>query len=94
MAPVKETGRARQKGSAERVDDRRGRRSVAKEIGGRGGEPTMVDVDPWGAFFEDFWGEAAGSGSADRHEGERKAVKSPRTTATRPGRQGRSPRAS
>ncbi len=92
MAPVKETGRARQKGSAGRIDDRHGRRSVAEEIG-RGGEPARVAIDPWGAFFEDFWGEAAGSGSADRHEGGREAAKSSRTTATRPSRQGRSPRA-
>ena len=74
MAPVKETGRARQKGSAERVDDRRGRRSVAKEIG-RGGEPARVDVDPWGAFFEDFWGEVAESGSTDRRDGGREPAK-------------------
>src|SRR5215218_4394729 len=92
MAPAKETGRARRDGSTGRVEGRRGRRSVAKEIG-RGGEPTRVDVDPWGAFFEDFWGEAAQSGSADRPEGGREAAKSSRTMATRPGRKGRSPRA-
>jgi hypothetical protein len=87
MAPVKETGRARQKGSAERVDDRRRRRSVAKEIG-RGGEPARVDVDPWGAFFEDFWGEgeAAGSGSADRPDGGREPAKRTRAKSTKPGR--------
>jgi hypothetical protein len=76
MAPVKETDRARQKGSTERVDSRRGRRSVAQEIG-RGGEPSMVDIDPWGTFFEDFWEEAAEGGSADRHEGERKRPRAP-----------------
>ena len=94
MAPVKETGRARQKGSPERVDGGRGRRSVAKEIG-RGGEPARVDVDPWGAFFEDFWeeGEAAGSGSTDRPDGGQEPAKGTRTTATRAGRQDRSPRA-
>jgi hypothetical protein len=85
MAPVKETGRARQKGSAERVDDRRGRRSVAKEIG-RGGEPARVDVDPWGAFFEDFWGEAAGSGSTDRPDGGQEPAKGIRTKGTKLGR--------
>ena len=68
MAPVKETGRARRKGSTERVDSRRGRRSVAKEIG-RGGEPAGVDVDPWGAFFEHFWGEAAESGGSGSGHG-------------------------
>ena len=92
MAPAKETGRARQKGSTGRVEGRRGRRPVAKEIG-RGGEPTRVDIDPWGAFFEDFWGEAAQSGSADQPEGDREAAKSSRARATGPSRQGRSPRA-
>jgi hypothetical protein len=92
MAPAKETARARQKGSTGRADGRRGRRPVAKEIG-RGGEPPRVDIDPWGAFFEDFWGEAAQSGSADRPEGGREAARSSRTAATRPSRQGRSPRA-
>jgi hypothetical protein len=85
MAPVKETGRARQKGSAERVDDRRGRRSLAEEIG-RGGESARVDVDPWGAFFEDFWGEAAESGSADRPDGGREPAKGTRAKRTRLGR--------
>jgi hypothetical protein len=92
MAPAKETGPARRDGSTGRIAGGHGRHAVAKETG-RGGEPTRVDIDPWGAFFEDFWGEAAGSGSADRHDGEREAAKSSRTTATRPSRQGRSPRA-
>ncbi|HEX6013155.1 MAG TPA: hypothetical protein VFY87_15395 [Geminicoccaceae bacterium] len=92
MAAARETGRTRQKGSTGLVDGGHGRRTVAQEIG-RGGEPTRVDIDPWGAFFEDFWGEAAGSSSADRPEGGQKAAKSSRTTATRPSRQGRSPRA-
>ena len=87
MAPVKETGRARQKGSAERVDDRHGRRSVAKEIG-RGGEPARVVIDPWGAFFEEFWGEgeAAESGSADRRDGGREPAKGTRAKGTKLGR--------
>jgi hypothetical protein len=85
MAPVKETGRARQKGSAERVDDRRGRRSAAKEIGRRG-EPARVDVDPWGAFFEDFWGEATESGSTDRPDGGQEPAKGTRAKGTKLGR--------
>ena len=85
MAPVKETGRARQKRSAERVDDRRGRRSLAEEIG-RGGEPARVDVDPWGAFFEDFWGEAAEGGSTDRPDGGQKPAKGARAKGTKLGR--------
>jgi hypothetical protein len=87
MAPAKETGRARQKGSTGRVDSGHGRRTVAEEIG-RGGEPAMVEVDPWGAFFEDFWGEgeAAGSGSADRPDGGREPAKGIRTKGTKLGR--------
>jgi hypothetical protein len=93
MAPVKETGRARRKGSTRQVDGGRGRHSVAKEIG-RDGEPTRVDVDPWGAFFEDFWGEAAESGSTDRRDGGQEPAKGPRTTGTKPGGRRRSSRAS
>ena len=92
MAPAKETGRARRDGSTGQVDGGRGRRPVAKEIG-RGGEPARGDIDPRGALFEDFWGEAAESGSADRPGGERGAAKSSRATGPRPRRQGRSPRA-
>ena len=40
----------------------------AKETG-RGGERARADIDPWSAFFEDLWGEAAESGSADRSGG-------------------------
>jgi hypothetical protein len=80
MAPARETGRTRQKGSTRQVDAGRGRRTVAQEIG-RDGEPTRVDIDPWGAFFEDFWGEAAGSGSADRRDGGREPAKGTRAKA-------------
>ncbi len=85
MAPVKETGRARQKGGTGRVDDRRGRRSVANEIA-PGRDPNRVDVDPWGAFFEDFWGEAAESGSTDRPDGGREPAKGTRAKGTKLGR--------
>jgi hypothetical protein len=94
MAPAKETGRAQRRGSTGQVDDGgHGQRAVAKEIG-RDGEPTMADVDPWGAFFEDFWGQAAEGGSADRPEGGREPTKGTRTTGTKPSRRGSSPRAS
>jgi hypothetical protein len=93
MAPTKETDRARREGSAERAGSRRGRRSVAEEIG-RGGEPTMGDVDPWGAFFEHFWGEAAESGGADQRVGGREPAEGTRATGAKPGRRGSSRRAS
>jgi hypothetical protein len=85
MAPVKETGRARRKGGTGRADGGHGRRTVAPEIG-RGGEPTRVDIDPWGAFFEDFWGEAAESGSTDRPDGGQKPAKGTRAKGTKLGR--------
>jgi len=85
MAAARGTGRARQKGGSGRVDGGHGRRTVAKEIG-RGGEPTRVDVDPWGAFFEDFWGEAAEGGSADRPDGGREPAKGTRAKGTKLGR--------
>src|SRR3712207_7111770 len=68
MAAARETGRARRKGGTGRVDGGHGRRTVAKEIG-RGGEATRGDIDPWGAFFADFWGLAAQGGSGDRPDG-------------------------
>jgi hypothetical protein len=85
MAPARETGRTRQKGSTRQVDAGRGRRTVAQEIG-RGGEPTRVDIDPWGAFFEDFWGEAAESGSTDRPDGGREPAKGTRAKGIKLGR--------
>jgi hypothetical protein len=48
---------------------------------------TIVDIDPWGAFFERFWEQAAEGESADeRRGGERKPGKGPRTTGTKPDR--------
>jgi hypothetical protein len=54
----------------------------------------MVDVDLWGAFVENFWGQTAKDESVDRHDGGQKPVKGTRTTGTKPSRKGRSPRAS
>ena len=48
---------------------------------------AVVDLDLWGAFLGEFWGEGARGGSADeRPGGGRKAGKGPRATATKPGR--------
>jgi hypothetical protein len=92
MAPEKEGGRTRRKGNAKRGDNASVGRTVEKKAG-QGEEVTVVDVDPWGSFFEKFWGQAAGGESADRHDGGRKPAKGTRTTSMKPGRQGRSPRA-
>jgi hypothetical protein len=85
MAPAKETGRASSKGNTAQVDGGHGRRPVTKEIR-RDGEPTRVDVDPWGAFFENFWEQAADGGSADRPDGGREPAKRTRAKGTKPGR--------
>ena len=81
MASVKEGGRVRRKGSAGR-----GERVVEKDTR-QDRDVTIVDIDPWGAFFERFWEQAAEGESADeRRGGERKPGKGPRTTSTKPDR--------
>jgi hypothetical protein len=94
MAPGKEGGRARRKGSA--GESKRERTGCAVEKGTeQGRDVTVVDVDPSGAFFEKFWEQPAEAGADnDRHGGERNAGKGARRTGAKPGRQGRSPRAS
>ena len=93
MAPGKEGGRTRRKGSTGRSDSGRVEPTVEKEAGQVGGI-TMVDVDPWGSFFESFWEKAAEGESVDRHDGGRKSAKRTRTTGTKPGRKRSSSRAS
>jgi hypothetical protein len=92
MTPEKEGGRTRRKAGAER-DASGGGRHRAEKKAGQGGSVAMVDVDPWGSFFEMFWGPAEG-GSAGRHDGGREPAKGRRTAATKPGRRRRSPQAS
>jgi hypothetical protein len=77
MAPGKEGGRTRRKGNATRT--------IEKETG-PGGGVTVVDVDPWGSFFEKFWEQPVEGESVDRREGGRKPAKGTRTTRTKPGR--------
>jgi hypothetical protein len=91
MAPEKKGDRTRRKTSAGHGDKERVRRTVEKATG-QARDVTMVDIDPWG-FFEKFWERPAESESADRHDGGPKPTKVVRTPGTKPGRQGRSPRA-
>ena len=93
MAPEKEGGRTRRKTSTGRGDSERDGRTVEKAAG-QARDVTMVDVDPWGSFFEKFWEQAAEGESADRHDGEQKPAKAVRTSGTKSAKQGRSPRAS
>jgi hypothetical protein len=92
MAPEKNGTRTRRKAGAGRGDSGSVRRKVEKKAV-QGGSVAMVDVDPWGSFFEMFWGPAEG-GSAGRHDGGREPAKGRRTAATKPGRRRRSPQAS
>jgi hypothetical protein len=91
MAPEKE-GRTRRKTSAGRGDSEQVGRTVDKTAG-QGRDVAMVDVDLWGSFFETFWEQAAQGESVDRHDDGPKPAKAVRTPGTKPGRQGRSPRA-
>jgi hypothetical protein len=92
MATEKEGGRTRRKASAERDDGKRAGRTVEEAVRSARDIP-LVDIDPWGSFFERFW-EPAEAESADRQDGGRKPAKAVRTSGTKPGRPGRSPRAS
>jgi hypothetical protein len=78
MATGKEAGPTRRKGSAGRSG---GGRTVEKA----GHDVIVADVDPWGSFFEKFWGPAEGEG-ADRHDGGREPAKGPRKSGPKPGR--------
>jgi hypothetical protein len=92
MASEKEGGRTCRKKSVGRRDDERAGRTVEKAAG-HARDVAMVDVDPWGSFFEMFLGQTEG-GSTDRHDGGRTPAKVVRTPGAKPGSQGRSPRAS
>ena len=78
MAAKKEAGPARRKGSA----GRGGGRTVAKAAGH---DVAVAGVDPWGSFFEEFWGPAEGEG-ADLPGSGREPAKGTRKAGTKPGR--------
>ena len=90
MAQEKEGSRTRRKAGAERDGSRR----RAEKKAGQDGGVTMVDVDPWGSFFEKLWEQAAEGESADRHDGRREPAKGTQTAGAKPGRRRRSPQSS
>jgi hypothetical protein len=92
MAPKKEDGRTRRKTSAGGGDSERFGRPVEKAAG-QARDVTMVDVDPWGSFFDEIWGQALEGETADQHDDGPKPSKAAQTPGTKLGRQGRSPRA-
>jgi hypothetical protein len=83
MAAEKEGGRPiRRKGSAGRGGSAR----VGRTVEEAGLDNTVVDVDPWGSFFERFWGPAEGE-SADRPPDRgQQQVKGTRKTGAKRGR--------
>jgi hypothetical protein len=91
MAPEKH-GRTRRKTSAGGGDSERVGRTVEKAAG-QARDVTMIDVDLWGSFFDKIWGQALESEGADRRDDGPKPIKAARAPGTKPGRQGRSPRA-
>jgi hypothetical protein len=86
MASGNEGGRTPREAGAGQGKHRKAGRAAEKDAGqGRGA--AVVDLDLWGAFLGEFWGEGARGGSADeRPGGGRKAGKGPRATATKSGR--------
>jgi hypothetical protein len=85
MAPEKNGTRTRRKAGAGRGDSGSVRRKVEKKAV-QGGSVAMVDVDPWGSFFEKFWEQAAEGEGTDRHDGGREPAKGPRKTGPKAGR--------
>lgn len=92
MAPGKEGGRTPRKTSPGRSDSEHIGRTVEKGAG-QVRDITMVNVDPWGSFFDMFLAQAAEGESASRHDDGPKPAKAVQTSGTKLGRQGRSPRA-
>jgi hypothetical protein len=78
MASGKEDGRARREAGAAGQGKRRKVGRAAGKDAAQGRGATVVDLDLWGAFFGELWGEGAAGGSADeRPGGERKTGKAP-----------------
>jgi hypothetical protein len=78
MAAKKEAGPARRQGSA-------GPGGGGPTVEKAGHEVAVAGVDPWGSFFEEFWGPAEGEG-ADPPEGGRQPAKGTRKAGPKPGR--------
>ena len=80
MAAEKGDGPTRRKGRAERGSGERLGRTAEKA----GRDATVVEDDPWGSFFETFWGQPKGE-SAERRDREPPAVKGARKPGAKPG---------
>ncbi len=78
MAAKKEVGPTRRQAGAVPGG---GGRTVEKA----GHEVAVAGVDPWGSFFEKFWGPAEGEGP-DPPDGGRQPAKGTRKAGPKPGR--------
>ena len=92
MVPEKEGGRTRGKTSAGRGDRERVGRT-AEKAAGQSRDVGRVEIDLWGSFFETFLDQPAKCKSTDQHDGGPEPAKAAQTPGTKPGRQGRPPRA-
>ena len=81
MAAKKEAGPTRRKAGA---GPGGGGRTVAKAAGP---DVAVAGVDPWGSFFEEFWGPAEGEGADPPDGGGRQPAKrGTRKAGPKPGR--------
>ena len=80
MTTKKEAGSARRKGRTGRGG---GGRTAGKAAGH---DAAMAGVDPWGSFFEEFWGPAEGEDVDPPDGGGEPAKKGTRKAGTKPGR--------
>ena len=72
-------------GGPTRRKESAGRGGSARTVEEAGPNDTVVDVDPWGSFFEKFWGPAEGQ-SADRDDDGPQPVKGTQKTSMKRGR--------
>jgi hypothetical protein len=79
MAAKKEAGSTRRKAGA-------GPSGSGRTVEKTGHDVTVAGVDPWGSFFEEFWGQAEGDGADPPDGGREPAKKGTRKTGPKPGR--------
>jgi len=81
MAAEKGGGPTRRKRDAGRGGGER----LGRRVEEAGRDAPVVEDDPWGSFFETFWGRAEGA-SAERRDREPPAAKGARKPGAKPGR--------
>jgi hypothetical protein len=79
MAAKKEASPTRRKAGA-------GPGGSGRTVEKAGHDVAVAGVDPWGSFFEEFWGQAEGEGADPPDGGREPAKKGTRKTGPKPGR--------